>query len=99
MIIFVRTAGIAPGKNASMLAFSKEIVAYIKDAYKFDVEVLLPIGGNPQRIGWTSRHKDLAEYDSVNLRLIADPKYWEILNKYIDSFMPGSAHDEIWRTL
>jgi len=99
MIVFVRTAGIATGKNASMVAFSKEIVGYIKEAYKLDVEVLLPIGGNPQRIGWTTRHKDLAEYDAINLRLIGDQRYWEIVNRYVDSFEPGSAHDEIWRTV
>ncbi|SEB23015.1 hypothetical protein [Variovorax sp. YR216] len=99
MIAFIRTAGIAPGKNASMLAFSKEIVGYIKEAYKLDVEVLLPVGGNPQRIGWTTRHKDLAAYDEINLKFIGDQKYWEIVNKYVDCFMPGTVHDEIWRTL
>jgi hypothetical protein len=99
MIAFFRTAGIAPGKNASMFAFSKEIVAYIKEAYGFDVEVLLPVGGNPQRIGWTSRHKDLAAFDEIGMRLIADQKYWEIVNKYTDCFAPGSVNDEIWRTL
>ena len=99
MIAFIRTAQIAPGKNASMMAFSNEIVAYIKDAYQLDVEVLLPVGGNPQRIGWATRHKDLAEFDSVGLRLLGDQKYWEIVNKYVDSFGPGSVHDEIWRTL
>lgn len=99
MIVFIRTVGIAPGKNASMLAFSNEIVAYIKDAYQLPVEVLLPIGGNPQRIGWTTRHKDLAEYDNLNVRLIGDQKYWEIVNRYVDSFVPGSVDDAIWRTL
>ena len=99
MIVFIRTAGIAPGKNASMLAFSNEIVGYIKEAYKFDVEVLLPVGGNPQRIGWTSRHKDLAEYEEISLRLMADPKYWEIVTKHTACFAPGSVNDEIWRTL
>jgi len=99
MIAFFRTAGIAPGKNANMLAFSNEIVAYIKEAHKFDVEVLLPVGGNPQRIGWTSRHKDLATFDELSLKLVADQKYWEIVNKYVDCFVAGSVHDEIWRTL
>lgn len=54
---------------------------------------------NPQRIGWTSRHKDLATYDEISVRLFADQKFWEIANKYTDSFVPGSVHDEIWRTL
>jgi len=99
MITFLRTAGIAPGKNASMLAFSNEIVAYIKEAYKFEVDVLLPVGGNPQRIGWTSRHKDLATFDELSVRLMSDQKYWEVVNKYVDCFVPGSVHDEIWRTL
>ncbi|WP_431274558.1 hypothetical protein ACQ858_21530 [Variovorax ureilyticus] len=99
MITFFRSAGIAPGKNASMLAFSKEIVAHIKATYGFDVEVLVPVGGNPQRIGWTSRHKDLATYDEISQRMFADQKFWEIANKYVDSFAPGSVHDEIWRSL
>lgn len=99
MITFVRTAAVAPGKTASAIAFAKEISAYMKDSYSLDLEVLMPIGGNPQRIAWAARYEDLAAFDAVGLKILGDKKYWEIVNKNTDNFLPGSVNDAIWRTV
>lgn len=99
MIAFNRTACIAPGKTASALAFAHEIAAYMKDAYAVELEVLLPIGGNPQRIAWSARYKDLAALDAVNGKILADKKYWEIVGKNSDNFLAGSVRDSMWRTV
>lgn len=97
MIAFNRTAGIAPGKTASALGFAHEIAAYMKSTYGVDLEVLLPIGGNPQRIAWSTRYKDLAALEAVTTKLTADKKYWEIVGKHSDNFVAGSMRDSIWR--
>jgi hypothetical protein len=97
MIAFSRTAGIAPGKTASAIGFAHEIAAYMKSSYGVDLEVLLPIGGNPQRIAWSTRYKDLAAMEAVSAKLLADKKYLAITGKGSDNFMPGSMRDSIWR--
>ncbi|MEY4884556.1 MAG: hypothetical protein RIS34_2410 [Pseudomonadota bacterium] len=99
MIAFNRTASIAPGKNGSAIAFAQEIATYMKNAYDVSLEVLTPIGGNPNRITWSARYKDLAALDAVNTKILSDKQYWEVLSKATDCFLPGSVHDSIWRTL
>ena len=97
MIAFNRMADVAPGKMGSAMAFAHEICAYMKEAHKIDLEVLLPIGGNPQRIAWSTHYADLAALDKVSSGVLADKKYWELLNKSADCFIAGSMHDSIWR--
>jgi hypothetical protein len=99
MIAFNRTASIAAGKTASAIGFAHEIAAYMKEAYKIELEILLPIGGNPQRIAWSTRYKDLAAFDAVSSKLLSDKHYWEMVGKATDNFIPGSTRDTIWRTI
>jgi hypothetical protein len=99
MIVFNRTAGIALGKTASAIGFAHEIAGHMKVGYGIELEVLLPIGGNPQRIAWSVRYKDLAALDAVNQKLLGDKQYWEMVGKASDNFLAGSMRDSIWRTL
>lgn len=99
MISFVRTAGIATGKTASMLTFAKEISTHFEKNYDVKLEVLLPIGGNPQRVAWSARYKDLAALEAVNVKLRADKAYWELVNKHSGDFVSGSLRDAIWTTV
>jgi hypothetical protein len=71
----------------------------MKETYKLDLEILLPVGGNPQRIAWSTRYKDLAAFDAVNSALITDKHYWEMVNKASDNFIPGSMNDTMWRVI
>ncbi len=59
----------------------------------------MPIGGNPQRIAWSARYKDLAALDAVSSKMLADKLYWEILGKGTDNFIQGSQRDSIWRVI
>lgn len=99
MIAFVRTAGIGPGKTGSALAFAKEISTHFEKNYDVKLEVLLPIGGNPQRIAWSARYKDLAALEAVNAKVRTDKAYWELVNKHAGDFVTGSVHDAIWTTV
>ena len=98
MITFVRTACIAPGKTRSMMEFAHEIAAHFKSTYSVELEVLMPIGGNPSRVAWSGRYKDLAAMEAVTLKMATDKAYWALVEKHTADFVPGSLHDAIWRT-
>jgi hypothetical protein len=98
MITFVRTASIAPGKNGPAMAFAHDITSYMQKTYDREVEVLRPIGGNPNRIAWTSRYQDLAAFEAFQNKLNGDKAYWELLAKNSDCFLAGSVSDSFWAT-
>jgi hypothetical protein len=99
MIAFYRSASIAQGKMGSAIAFAKEISAYIKNKNKTEILVALPVGGNPNRIGWSTQYENLGDMESKLNQLMADPKYMEMVAKGSDNFIAGSVRDEIWRTV
>lgn len=99
MIAFVRVMNIKPGKTGAAMAFARQMAAYLKASHDIDVEVLRPIGGNPQRVAWSTRYADLAALEAFNSRLFADAKYWELVNGAAECFMAGSAYDSIWATV
>ena len=99
MITFVRTAGITPGKTSSGLTFAKEVAAHFQKQYDVTLEVLMPVGGNPARIAWSGRYKDLAAMEAVNTRMFADKAYLELVAQHHGDFVAGSLRDAIWKTL
>lgn len=99
MIILHRSASVAPGKGGPAMAFAKDVAEYGKSKYKLDMDVLLPIGGNPQRVAWLVRYKDLAAMDAVTAKLLVDTKYQEMVVKGAGNWIPGSTVDSIWRTI
>ncbi|MEO6821050.1 MAG: hypothetical protein ABI468_00675 [Candidatus Nanopelagicales bacterium] len=99
MIAFNRSATIAPGKLASTLAFAREVAAHITTTTGTEVSVAVPVGGNPSRISWSTRHESLADFDAVMMALMADAAYAALMAKNADNFIPGSVHDDIWRVI
>lgn len=75
MIVFTRTASIAPGKAGAAAAFAHQVAAYLKSSVGVEIEVLMPVGGNPYRITWTGRYQNLGEFEEKNLKMLADQKY------------------------
>ncbi len=99
MIFFVRTVSIAPGKNADAIAFAHKVTQYVKDKFKRDIHISMPIGGNPNRIAFSSRYADLAEFESASTQLMADSDWQKLVAGNAANIIPGSVHDEIWRSL
>jgi hypothetical protein len=99
MITLFRSGAIAPGKTGDMMVFAHKIAAYIKATFGVELEVMMPIGGNPMRVGWASRYEDLAAMDAVMTKMFADKKYMDMAAKGSDLFIPGSLQDSIWRTV
>lgn len=81
------------------MMFAKEIAAYVKGSHGVELEVLRPIGGNPQRVAWSARYPDLATMETFTNKLLADAKYWELVNSGAECFIAGTAHDGIWQTV
>lgn len=99
MITLHRSASILPGKLTNAVAFAKEVAAHAKSVTGVEVSVGMPVGGNPMRIGWAARYDSLGAYEAAMGKLMADPKYLDMVAKAGESFMAGSTHDEIWRTI
>ena len=98
MISFVRTGAIAPGTAAAAFAFAQKVVEYWRQNYDREIELLRPLGGNPNRIAFAARYKDLAEYEAVSVKSLADKNYMELVSAGADLWIAGSLRDEIWRT-
>jgi len=99
MIIFARSASIASGKIGSAIAFAHEIANYVKDKHNLEVEVIMPIGGNPNRIAWTSRYGSLADFEAMSANLLGDKDYMSLVANNADNIIAGSIRDVIWRTM
>jgi hypothetical protein len=99
MINFHRSGSIAPGKTAAALSFAREVTAYIKTKTGHEVKIGMPIGGNPNRIGWFVQYENLAALEDTQGKLMQDQKYMELIAAAAANFIAGSMHDEIWRVL
>lgn len=99
MIRLVRTASIAPGKLSDALAFARQISDYIGTKFGVRLEVMMPIGGNPNRVAWRAEYASLAAMDEMQTKMLADPQYLEMVGKGGANFIAGSVNDSIWRTV
>jgi hypothetical protein len=99
MIAFYRTASIAPGRTRESMVFAHEIAAYIQDLTGTEVTVAVPVGGNPNRVGWATQYENLAGLEEMMGKLMADEKYLELVANGSVNFNAGSVHDDIWATV
>ncbi len=99
MITFYRNAVILPGKTPKAIEWAKAVAAHIKKTTGVEVHVGVPVGGNPNRIGWSVGYESLAALEAQMAKMTADPKYWDLVNKGSDLVMAGSVHDEMWRSI
>jgi hypothetical protein len=97
MITWYRTADVALGRFSKALAFAHEVAAYVKKKTGVELGVGVPIGGNPNRIGWSAQYENLAALEATMAKLMSDPKYLEMVAKGADNFIAGSAFDAMWR--
>ena len=70
MIRFVRSACVAPGKFGDALAFAWQISEFVSKHYGVKLEIMLPVGGNPQRIAWRAEYSNLGAMDEFQSKLL-----------------------------
>jgi hypothetical protein len=99
MITFVRTATIAPGKTVEALGFARQIAELVEKITGVKVSVSMPVAGNPFRIAWVAAEPDLGAVESNTNKLLSNPEYMKLSESAASLFLPGSAHDEMWRSV
>ena len=99
MILVQRSVSVAPGMLSAAMAFAIEISTQVKTTTGIDLKIAVPVGGNAARMAWIANYENLAQYEAVGLKLLADQKYLELIKKAAGLFVPNTLHDEIWRTL
>jgi len=97
MILAIRQVSIMPGKAVAARAFAAEVTEYIRGAHKLEYDIVRPVGGNPMRIAWVGRYKDLAAYEDAVNKLTADKRFAELSAKTADIWVPGTMQDELWQ--
>lgn len=99
MIRFVRVASIAPGKMTEALAFARQIAELFEKTTGMKLQIMVPVGGNPQRVAWRAEYESLGVLESVQGKLLMDAKYQDLIAKGAGNFIAGSVFDSIWRTI
>ena len=96
MIVFVRTADIARGKTGDAVAFAHKVAGYIKEKQGVEVQILMPVAGNPLRVAWTARYDGLADVEDMLGKLMGDQDYMNMVKEGSDNFIEGSVNDQLW---
>ncbi len=97
MVTFIRTVGIAPGRNDQMLALAQQTQRLLKARFGVALRLQVPIGGSPNRMAYVLTFRDLAELEAVMLKIAADPDYRKLAAASGRNANPGSSYDEMWR--
>lgn len=99
MIHLHRTATIANGKMREAVGWSLQVAEYAKSVMGIPVEVVMPLGGNFFDIGWKVQYESMDAVEKSLTKLNADPQYLDLLQRAEGLFVPGSAREELWRSL
>jgi hypothetical protein len=78
MITYVRFYSIMPGKTPDALATAHKIKKHAKDKHGFEVNLMMPIGGNPNRIAFVSTADHLADLEGAFGKIEADAEFQKL---------------------
>ena len=104
-MIHVRTTQpIAPGRQADAVARVHEWVAIYKKAAGIDIRVSVVTTGTLGRLCASADYESMGAHEEANAKVNAHPdrialwaKAQQELRDGTNPFVPGTAHDEIWR--
>jgi len=99
MILFSRTADIAPGQLVPAVGFAKKVSAYLASEYGLKIDVSVPVGGNAFSLHWTTTFPNLQQFEDVNAKLMQDPKYIDMVSTSASSFIAGTTRDALYKTI
>jgi hypothetical protein len=94
MYTWIRTVDAAQMPQA--LGWAHEVVSYVKSKIGLEGRVEIPTSGNPYRIRWIYQFESQDQHAQNTRKLVADPKYLELLKKGSDLFHPRTTCDETW---
>ena len=98
MIRWVRTAQIAPGKQADVMSFAKDICAHVESVTGTKVHVFVQHGGPYGRICWQSDFDSLGDYEKQFGQIQSDEGFGRKVAKAgADGlFVTGHTRDSLW---
>jgi hypothetical protein len=70
-----------------------------KDVEGVEVSLSTQVGGPVGYLRWSATYENLAEFETALGKLLASPKYWELVSKGAPNFVADTGRDEIWRTV
>ena len=104
MIHFRRTHQISPGRQADAVARAHEWVAIWKEAAGIDIRVSVVTTGTLGRLCASADFESMGAHEEANAKVNAHPDNIALMAKGhqegrdgTNPFVPGTAHDEIWR--
>lgn len=97
MIRFVRTVHIQPGRLRPVMRGLLAIAQHVKATHGIDVQVAMPIGGNPNRISTMTKLRDMAAVETTLATLMADEVYTRLVEEIAPHLTSDGTHDEVWK--
>jgi hypothetical protein len=64
-----------------------------------EVSLSTQVGGRVGYLRYSATYDSLAGLETALTKLLASPKYWELVAKGAPNVVPDTTRDEIWRTL
>jgi hypothetical protein len=99
MIVFTRQAIPVAGKLSESTNFAKERAAAINKLYGVEVDVFTCLGGNAGQFNMVSRHENLAEFEELRRKIIADSGAGKLPTPGQGMLVDGSTMDRLWLKL
>jgi hypothetical protein len=93
---------IANGRFMEAVGWAKETSSYCEKKFGVPkVEVWVDAFGPIGRMRWSTDFNDLAALESVQLQMLADPGYWQLIDKAFKNglFVDGTGDDVVSRSL
>ena len=104
MIQYRRTVQIAPGRQADAVSRAHEWAAIHKKATGIDLRVSVVTTGTLGRLCYSVDHESMGASEAAGAKVDAHPdgialyaKAQQEMRDGTNTFVPGTAHDEIWR--
>ena len=99
MIHLHRTATIANGKMREAVSWSLQIAEDARSIMGIPVEVVMPVGGNFFDVGWKVQYQSMDAVEKSMAMLNGDARYLDLLQQAETLFVPGTAREELWRSV
>src|SRR5437899_9309700 len=100
MVRWMRNARIKDGKFVDAITWAKEVAAFVEKKHKTPrVDVCVDSLGRVGTIHWIVDYEDLASFERVQTKLMADAEYFQRVKEGIskDLFIEGSFEDVMMR--
>ena len=94
MYKFNRSALVAQGKGPEATKFAADVAAYITERY-VPIQAGVEMAGQWGRVHWFSEPESAAHWEEVNLKLMADEEYQELIAGAGDLFVAGETRDTL----